>query len=158
MVRSPSWRRSTWPRPGAPIRRRSPISSRGRSGRRRRASDMSSLDGAPPSSAEAPGGGRRFRAASPPREATSWATTAVLVALLLIVTSWVTLNGVRSALAELKIGSVYTDILLAIVGVGVCILALPALRSLKAARDGRAALAAGDIIAARVAAAASRDL
>jgi len=119
---------------------------------------MSSLDGAPPSSAEAPGGGRRFRAASPPKEATSWATTAVLVALLLIFTSWATLNGVRSALAELKIGSVYTDILLAILGLGVCILALPALRSLRAAREGRTALAAGDIIAARVASAASRDL
>src|SRR6516165_3286885 len=119
---------------------------------------MSSLDGAPPSSAEAPGGGRRFRAASPPKEATSWATTAVLVALLLIFTSWATLNGVRGALAELKIGSVYTDILLVILGIGVCILALPALRSLKAAREGRAALAAGDIIAARVASAASRDL
>jgi polar amino acid transport system permease protein len=119
---------------------------------------MSSLDGAPLSPAEAPGGGRRFRAASPPKEATSWATTAVLVALLLIVTTWATLNGVRGALAEIKIGSVYSDILLVVLGVGVCILALPALRSLKAAREGRAALAAGDIIAARVASAASRDL
>jgi polar amino acid transport system permease protein len=119
---------------------------------------MSSLDGAPPSPAEAPGGGRRFRAASPPKEATSWATTAVLVALLLIFTSWATLRGVHSAMAELKIGSVYTDILLVILGIGVCILALPAMRSLKAAREGRAALAAGDIIAARVASAASRDL
>src|SRR5215469_12736985 len=119
---------------------------------------MSSLDGAPPSPAEAPGGGRRFRAASPPKEATSWATTAVLVALLLIVTSWATLNGVRGALAELKVGSVYTDILLVVLGLGVCILALPALRSLTASREGRAALAAGDVIAARVASAASRDL
>src|SRR5215469_8803004 len=119
---------------------------------------MSSLDGAPPSPAEAPGGGRRFRAASPPKEATSWATTAVLVALLLIAATWQTLHGVRGALAELKVGSAFTDALLVVIGIGVCVLLLPALRSLKSARDGRAALAKGDLIAARVAAAASREL
>lgn len=120
---------------------------------------MSAVGGASPSSPEASGSGsRRFRAASPPREATSWATSALLVAFLLVVVSWLTLQGVRGALAELKVGSLYTDILLVILGIGVCALALPALRSLKAARDGRAAMAEGDIIAARVAAAAARDL
>ncbi|HKF61698.1 MAG TPA: hypothetical protein VKB42_10090, partial [Dongiaceae bacterium] len=103
---------------------------------------MSSGGEAPPSSAAASGSGsRRFGAASPPKEATSWATTALLVAFLLIATTWFTLQGVRGALAELKVGSVYTDILLVILGLGVCILALPALRSLTAAREGRAALA-----------------
>jgi polar amino acid transport system permease protein len=120
---------------------------------------MSSVGGAPPSSPEASGSGsRRFRAASPPKEATSWATTALLVALLLIATTWFTLQGIRGALAELKVGGLYADILLVIVGIGICVLLLPALRSLKAARDGRAALAEGHVISARVAAAASRDL
>src|SRR6516225_2043848 len=120
---------------------------------------MSSGGGAPPSSAAASGSGsRRFGAASPPKEATSWATTALLVAFLLVATTWFTLQGVRGALAELKVGSVYTDILLVILGIGVMALLLPAARSLKAARDGRTALAEGHIIAARVAAAASRDL
>ena len=50
------------------------------------------------------------------------------------------------------------DALLVVLGVAVCALLLPALRSLKIAREGRAALAAGDVIAARVAAAASRNL
>jgi polar amino acid transport system permease protein len=100
-----------------------------------------------------PGGNRRFRAGAPPREATSWGTTALLVALLLVATSWMTLRGVQGALAELKVDSVYTDALLVVLGIGACALLLPALRSLKIAREGGAALAAGDVIAARVAAA-----
>jgi polar amino acid transport system permease protein len=120
---------------------------------------MSSVGGAPPSSPEVSGSGsRRFGAASPPKEATSWATTALLVALLLIATTWFTLQGVRDALSELKVGSLYADILLVILGIGAMALLLPAARSLKAARDGRAALAEGHVISARVAAAASRDL
>ncbi|HSY87047.1 MAG TPA: amino acid ABC transporter permease [Verrucomicrobiae bacterium] len=123
---------------------------------------MSNSGGAPPfpgePPADMPGGSRRFRAGAPPREATSWGTTALLVALLLVATSWMTLRGVEGALAELKVGSVYTDALLVVLGIGACALLLPALRSLKIAREGGAALAAGDIIAARVAAAASRNL
>ena len=123
---------------------------------------MSDLGGAPPSPPEAPdnmpGGERRFRAGAPPKEATSWGSTALLVALLLVATSWMTLRGVQGALAELKVGSVYTDALLVVLGIAACALLLPALRSLKIAREGGAALAAGDVIAARVAAAASRNL
>jgi len=123
---------------------------------------MSDPGGAPPFPGEppvnAPGGNRRFRAGAPPREATSWGTTALLVALLLVVTSWMTLRGVEGALVELRVGSVYTDALLVALGIAACALLLPALRSLKIAREGTAALAAGDVIAARVAAAASRNL
>ena len=124
---------------------------------------MSDLGGAPPFPPEAPdnmpGGERRFRAGAPPKDATSWGSTALLVALLLVATSWMTLRGVQGALAELKVGSVYTDALLVVLGIAACALLLPALRSLKIAREGAVPrLAAGDVIAARVAAAASRNL
>ena len=83
---------------------------------------MSDSGGPPPFPGEPPagmpGGSRRFRAGAPPREATSWGTTALLVALLLVATSWMTLRGVQGALAELKVGSVYTDALLVVLGIG----------------------------------------
>jgi polar amino acid transport system permease protein len=103
-------------------------------------------------------GGRRFHAGRPPREATGWATTALIVALLAIFSSWATLQGVAAALVALGVGSVYADVLLVLIGIAVCALLLPAARSLKASREGAAALAAGDVATARVAAAASREL
>ncbi len=103
-------------------------------------------------------GGRRFRAGQPPKEASSWASSALLVAALMILFSWATLRGVEGALVTLKVASAWTDALLAVLGVAACALLLPAARSLRHARTGRAALAAGDLVAARVASAASRDL
>jgi polar amino acid transport system permease protein len=103
-------------------------------------------------------GGRRFHAGRPPREATGWATTALIVALLAIFSSWATLQGVVAALTALGVGSIYADALLVLIGIAVCALLLPAARSLKASREGAAALAAGDVAAARVATAASREL
>jgi polar amino acid transport system permease protein len=116
---------------------------------------MTRADGAPP---ELAGGARRLRAGAPPREATSWAATAILVALLLIASSWATLQGVRGALVILKVDSLFADALLVILGIGSCALLLPALQSLRRAHAGRDALAAGDMVGARVGAAASRDL
>ncbi len=103
-------------------------------------------------------GGRRGRAGQPPKEASSWASSALLVAALMILFSWATLRGVEGALVTLKVASAWTDALLAVLGVAACALLLPAARSLRHARTGRAALAAGDLVAARVASAASRDL
>jgi polar amino acid transport system permease protein len=116
------------------------------------------VGGASRPSAEIAGGARRFRAGAPPREATSWGLSAIIVAALVILSSWTTLSGVHGALATLGAASVFSDAVLMVLGVVVCAIALPALRSLQRARAGSAALSAGDIIAARVAAAASRDL
>ena len=114
--------------------------------------------GASPPSVDAAAGSRRFRAGAPPKEPTSWAITAIGVAVLVVLSAWATLRGVNGALAILGFDSMFTSALLVLLGIASCALLLPAARSLKYAREGSAAIAAGKIVEARVAAAASRDL
>ena len=103
-------------------------------------------------------GARRFRAGAPPKDATSWATTALLVTILVIAGGWQTLGRARWALATLGVGGTVGDVLLLILGLAMLALLVPAGRSLGAAREAKAALAAGDPIATRVANAKSRGL
>ncbi len=104
------------------------------------------------------GGDRQWRAASRPTDATSWALTALGVAGFSVASAWGTLHGVRSALASLKQGGPLADALIVVCGLVATCLLIPALRSLQIAGRSRTALAAGDVIGARVAGAAARGL
>ncbi len=104
------------------------------------------------------GGERQWRAASRPTDATSWALTAIGVGALTTASAWGTLKGVRSALATLQQGGVVADVLILLCGTAATCLLIPALRSMQVAGHAKAALAAGDLIAARVAGAAARNL
>src|SRR5690349_9828834 len=103
-------------------------------------------------------GERQWRAASRPTDPTSWALTALGIAALAIASAWGTLNGVRGALVTLGQGGIAADAILVLFALGAACLMLPALRSYQIASRARAALAKGDVIAARVAGAAARGL
>jgi polar amino acid transport system permease protein len=103
-------------------------------------------------------GERQWQGASRPTDATSWALTALGVAGLAVACAWGTLKGVRGALATLQQGGLLADGLMLLFGLIATTLMLPALRSLQIAGRAKTALAAGDLIAARVAGAAARSL
>jgi len=104
------------------------------------------------------GSERQWRAGSRPTDPTSWALTALGVAGLSVAAAWGTLAGVRGALVALKQSGVVADGLLLLFGILASCLLLPALRSLQVAGKARTALAAGDVIGARVAGASARGL
>lgn len=104
------------------------------------------------------GGARRFRAAVPPRDATRGAIAATAVTGLIIMGTWATLRGIDAALASLGQSGSLIDALLAALGVAAVGLLVPPVRAVRLARTANRALAAGDLVRARVAAAASRDL
>lgn len=99
---------------------------------------------------------RRFRAGEPPRDPTGAAAAALTVAVLVILASWATLRDVRAALVTLNEGGIISDAILLVFGLAALFPAIPALQSRRAAGETRRALAASDLIAARVAAAYSR--
>jgi polar amino acid transport system permease protein len=103
-------------------------------------------------------GERQWRAASRPTDATSWALTALGVAALSVAAAWGTLNGMRGALVALQQGGLVADALILLFGLVATSLLIPALRSMQVAGRAKTALAAGDLIAARVAGAAARSL
>jgi polar amino acid transport system permease protein len=108
--------------------------------------------------ARAASGRREFRAGAPPKDATGAATTALTVAALVVLGSWGTLRDVRVALATLGESGALADTLLLLLGLAALCLAVPALRGRRAAQRARQALATGDLIGARVAAASARTL
>jgi polar amino acid transport system permease protein len=101
---------------------------------------------------------RRFHAGAPPKDATSWATSSLLVGMLIIGLGWQTLGRVRVALQTLGVDSLPYDTLIVLLGLAFLGLLVPAGRSLMAAREAKTGLAAGDLIATRVANAKSRSL
>ncbi len=103
-------------------------------------------------------GERRFRAGVPPQDATRAALAAAAVSGLVVVGTWGTLRGVRAALASLGQGGSLVEALLVTLGVAALGLMVPSIRGVRLARQAKQALAAGDLIRARVAAAAARDL
>lgn len=125
---------------------------------------MSSGTSGPPNAAGRAGlaggthGERRFRAGAPPRDAMAWAVAALATSALVIAASWGTLRNVERALANLHVAGPLSEALLASFGVAAFALLLPSVRGLRLARKARHALAGGDVVGARVAAAAARDL
>jgi polar amino acid transport system permease protein len=101
---------------------------------------------------------RRFRAGVPPSDATKTATAALAVAALVVLCSWGTLHNVRAALRTLEQDGTVADGLLLLLGLAAILLIVPAYRGLKRAGAANRALADGDLIGARVAAAAARNL
>jgi polar amino acid transport system permease protein len=101
---------------------------------------------------------RQFRAGAPPRDATGPASAALAVTGLLVLGSWATLRNIRVALATLHVSSVPADAVLLMLALAALILMVPAARAMPLARRAVASLSGGDLIGARVAAAASRNL
>jgi polar amino acid transport system permease protein len=108
--------------------------------------------------AEELSGDRRFRAGAAPKDATRAALAALTVAGLVVISSWAALREVRAALLTLKQDGVIADGLLLQLGLAAVFLMLPAFRGRKLAGQASRALADGDLIGARVAAAAARNL
>jgi polar amino acid transport system permease protein len=105
-----------------------------------------------------PGTERRFRAGAPPRDATPPASAAILVSGLVVVGCWATLRDVHVALMTLHVDSRPADAVLLVLGVAATVLLAPAAKAMRVARRALGALQAGDLIMARVDAAASRSL
>ncbi len=106
----------------------------------------------------APGTERRFRAGAPPRDATLPASAAILVSGLVVLGCWATLRNVHVALTTLHVDSRPADAILLMLGLAAMVLLAPAAKAMRMARRAIGALQAGDLISARVEAAASRSL
>ncbi len=104
-----------------------------------------------------PAGERRFRAGTPPNTSRIMTYTALLVCAAVVVASWLTLLDVRAALSAPPqgVGTVANALLAASALVAILIM-YPAVQGLRTTHQARRALAAGDLIAARVAMAESR--
>jgi len=110
-----------------------------------------------PSGAGLLGSDRQWAAGTTPRDATGWSATALGIAVLVILATWSTLNGVHSALASVKSESVVATAVLVLCGVAVLALLRPAMQSWRQAQTAKGALASKDVVGARVANAASRE-
>jgi len=101
---------------------------------------------------------RRFQASAPPRNPSRLAFAAAGVAGFVAAASWVTLVDFRSALASLDLAGPLVDGCLVALGIIAILIPLaPALKAIRRARISRRNLELGDLIAARVEAAASRN-
>jgi polar amino acid transport system permease protein len=101
---------------------------------------------------------RRFYAGGPPRNPTRLAIAAVVAGAFATVASFATLIDLRAALASLEVGGFAIDAcLVALAAIAMTIPLAPALKGLARARRSLRSLDAGDLIAARVEAAASRS-
>jgi polar amino acid transport system permease protein len=96
-----------------------------------------------------------FRA--PPRDTTPGALAAIAIALLVAACSWYTLADLRAALATLNVTGTGTVVVLVLLGIAALYPLVPAVRSLRVARQARGAVAGGDLAAARAAASTSRS-
>jgi polar amino acid transport system permease protein len=101
---------------------------------------------------------RHFHASAPPSDTTGSAVAALTVAVLVAFLSWATLRNLRGALMTLDVDSSIADGLLLLLGIAALALLVPAWRGKKRAEAAKQSLRAGDIIAARVATAAARNL
>jgi polar amino acid transport system permease protein len=102
-------------------------------------------------------GERRFRAGTAPNTSNILACVALLVCAVVVGVSWLTLLEVRAALAAAELGvGAPANGLLAVFAVVASLILYPAVQGLRTTRQARRALAAGDLIGARVAMAESR--
>ncbi len=102
-------------------------------------------------------GERHFRAGTPPNTSKFMAYTALLVCAAVVVVSWLTLLDVRAALSATAQGAgTVANVLLAACGLLAILIMYPAVQGLRTTQQARLALAAGDLIGARVAMAESR--
>ena len=102
-------------------------------------------------------GERRFRAGTPPNTSKFMTYMALLACAAVVLVSWLTLLHVRAVLSATPqgVGTVANALLAASAVVAILIL-YPAVQGLRTTHQARRALAAGDLIAARVAMAESR--
>ena len=102
-------------------------------------------------------GERRFRAGTPPNISRFMTYIALLVCAAVVVASWLTLLGVRAAVSATSQGvGPLANALIAACAIVAIFIMYPAVQGLRTAQQARRALAAGDLIAARVAMAESR--
>jgi polar amino acid transport system permease protein len=101
---------------------------------------------------------RRFHAGGAPRNPTRLALVAVIGGAFAAIASFATLIDLRAALASIDVAGIAIDGCLVVLGALAIAAALaPALKGLARARRSLRCLQAGDLIAARVEAAASRN-
>jgi polar amino acid transport system permease protein len=102
-------------------------------------------------------GERRFRAGTPPNTSKFMTYMALLACAAVVLVSWLTLLDVRAVLSATPqgVGTVANALLAASAVVAILIM-YPAVQGLRTTHQARRALAAGDLIAARVAMAESR--
>jgi polar amino acid transport system permease protein len=81
---------------------------------------------------------------------------ALVVSAAVVAVSWLTLLNLRATLAGLQRAGALADLLLGALAVAAVLIMVPAVRSLRGIRKARRALAAADLIGARVAMAESR--
>jgi polar amino acid transport system permease protein len=102
-------------------------------------------------------GERRFRAGTPPNTSRLLTYVALLVCAAVVVVSWLTLLDVRAVLSATPQGvGPLANVLLAASALVAILIMHPAVQGLRTTQQARRALAAGDLIAARVAMAESR--
>jgi polar amino acid transport system permease protein len=110
-----------------------------------------------PTNEDPAAGERRFRAGTPPSTSGFMTYIALLACAAVVVASWLTLLGVRTALAGTSLGvGPLANMLLAASAVVAILITYPAAQGLRTRQQARRALFAGDLIAARVAMAESR--
>jgi polar amino acid transport system permease protein len=101
---------------------------------------------------------RRFHAGGPPRNPTRRAIAAAIIGMLAVAAAAATLLDLRAALASLDVSGIATDLSLFALGIiAAAVPLVPALLGLARARQSRLRLTEGDLIGARVEAAASRN-
>ena len=101
---------------------------------------------------------RRFHAGGPPRNPTRRAVAAAIIGVLAVAAAAATLLDLRDALASLDVSGIATDLSLFALGIiAAAVPLVPALLGLARARQSRLRLNEGDVIGARVQAAASRN-
>ena len=101
---------------------------------------------------------RRFHAGGPPRDPTRRAVAAAIIGVLAVAAAAATLVDLRAALASLDVSGIATDLSLFALGIiAAAVPLVPALLGLVRARQSRLRLNQGDLIGARVEAAASRN-
>ncbi len=102
-------------------------------------------------------GERSWSASAPPKDTTNWAVTALIVSVVVLLAGWKTLRDIYRALTELGAGGAISAGLLVLCGIAILLLLRPATKSWLASVAAKNALAGNDLIAARIAAATSRE-
>jgi polar amino acid transport system permease protein len=98
----------------------------------------------------------RWRAPSPPRPVWGLSVAAVVASVATIAATWWTIRTLQDAMAAMQSRATIGDVALYLFLAATLLLLIPAARSARSAERTTAAVTAGDIVAARVAAAAAR--
>lgn len=103
------------------------------------------------------GGDRRWSGGTPPRDVTGWSITALFVAVIIVLATWSTLRDIYAALSSIEAEGAVAAAILGLCGVAVLALLWPAVQSWRQSQIAKEALAAGDLVKARVATASLRE-